>query len=475
MTKKTAKRSLLMSALAMVMCLSMLIGSTFAWFTDSVTNGVNKIESGNLDVALYHQNYVESLAAGTPSGIGIAGTPAAVEANTELFLNEDGKTILWEPGAVAFENFRVANEGKLALKYELRVTVNNPTKTPAGLDLGDALSLYIDAIGYNDVGTPYGTTVAAGELLNDGFVLEGTLLPGETQDYAVELYWEPSDNDNDFNVTGGLKADLGVALVATQFTYEKDILGDQYDKDAVLPTPVFSAAALDEAVNNGGNVVLEKDVEADVTINAGTDVNVDLNDKEVEGVISNDGNAVISGGTLVADGNNALYNTGSAEVKDVVITGNTAAGYITNSREPDSVTIFENVDATSTGGGINVWQGKAIFKSGTVVTNSTSTSARHVFYVADGAELVIEDGEFTFNPTNLTRKGSYICAQANATVIVNGGIFHKPSTRTAPIQALDGASVTIYGGKFQFDPSAFVADGYAATLGADGYWTVAQA
>jgi len=230
-----------------VMCLSMLIGSTFAWFTDSVTNGVNKIESGNLDVALYHQNYVESLAAGTPSGIGIAGTPAAVEANTELFLNEDGKTILWEPGAVAFENFRVANEGKLALKYELRVTVNNPTKTPAGLDLGDALSLYIDAIGYNDVGTPYGTTVAAGELLNDGFVLEGTLLPGETQDYAVELYWEPSDNDNDFNVTGGLKADLGVALVATQFTYEKDILGDQYDKDAVLPTPVFSAAALDEA------------------------------------------------------------------------------------------------------------------------------------------------------------------------------------------------------------------------------------
>ena len=168
MTKKTAKRSLLMSALAMVMCLSMLIGSTFAWFTDSVTNGVNKIESGNLDVALYHQNYVESLAAGTPSGIGIAGTPAAVEANTELFLNEDGKTILWEPGAVAFENFRVANEGKLALKYELRVTVNNPTKTPAGLDLGDALSLYIDAIGYNDVGTPYGTTVAAGELLNDG-------------------------------------------------------------------------------------------------------------------------------------------------------------------------------------------------------------------------------------------------------------------------------------------------------------------
>ena len=85
--------------------------------------------------------------------------------------------------------------------------------------------------------------------------------------------------------------------------------------------------------------------------------------------------------------------------------------------------------------------------------------------------LTIEDGEFTLNPTNRTRKGSYICAQANATVIVNGGIFHLPSTRTAPIQAIDGATVLIYGGTFQFDPSAFVAEGYQA-IESNGWWTV---
>ena len=57
MTKqKSTKRALLLSALSLLMCVSMLIGSTFAWFTDSVTSGNNKIVAGNLDVALYHTN-----------------------------------------------------------------------------------------------------------------------------------------------------------------------------------------------------------------------------------------------------------------------------------------------------------------------------------------------------------------------------------------------------------------------------------
>lgn len=147
------------------------------------------------------------------------------------------------------------------------------------------------------------------------------------------------------------------------------------------------------------------------------------------------------------------------------------SGYISNSRTDDSVTVFENVNVTSSGGGVNVWEGEAIFKSGSITTNSTSTSARHMFYAAAGAKLTIEDGDFIFNPTNLTRKGSYICAEENATVIVNGGTFHKPSTRTAPIQAVNGATVVIYGGTFQFDPSAFVAPGYVA-VESNGWWTV---
>ena len=48
----SSKKALLLSVLSMVICVSMLIGSTFAWFTDSATASVNKIQSGNLEIEL---------------------------------------------------------------------------------------------------------------------------------------------------------------------------------------------------------------------------------------------------------------------------------------------------------------------------------------------------------------------------------------------------------------------------------------
>lgn len=243
-----------------------------------------------------------------------------------------------------------------------------------------------------------------------------------------------------------------------------------------LTTPVDSVEGLTEVLENGGNIRLEESItstEEPITIDENTTAAIDLNNNTLTGTISNNGgDVVVSGGKIEQSGDNVLYNEGNAEVTDVTASMTESTGYITNSRNDDSVTVFNNVNLTSTGGGVNVWQGEAVFNSGIITTNSTSTSARHVFYIADGAKLTINDGEFTFNPTNLTRKGSYICAQVNAEVIVNGGTFHQPSTRTAPIQALDGATVTIYGGTFAFDPSAFVADGYEAVQGSDGYWTV---
>ena len=54
---KVSKKALLTSAVALVVCFSLLIGSTFAWFTDSATSGVNTITAGNLDIELeYSKN-----------------------------------------------------------------------------------------------------------------------------------------------------------------------------------------------------------------------------------------------------------------------------------------------------------------------------------------------------------------------------------------------------------------------------------
>ena len=210
-------------------------------------------------------------------------------------------------------------------------------------------------------------------------------------------------------------------------------------------------------LRGGGKLVLTDDVEADDAFEVAEDADVVID---------------LSGYEATAP--NGIVNNGSAVIENGDVNG-TSTGYATRTTIPGD-TEYNNVDIVSSGGGVNVW-GEAVFNSGSIVTNSTSTSARHVFYVAgaEGAKgkLTINGGEFTFSPSNLTRKGSYICAQgADAEVIVNGGTFHKPSTRTAPIQALDGAKVTIYGGSFAFDPSAFVAEGYEAVKGEDGYWTV---
>jgi len=213
---------------------------------------------------------------------------------------------------------------------------------------------------------------------------------------------------------------------------------------------------LEEAIENGGTIILLDDVTSDdIAIPNGTNVTIDLDNYTLtaENSIENSGNAIYENGTMKVTAN-GVYGPVTT------IGGNST---------------FNNVDVVTKGGGVNVW-GTAVFNSGTVTTNSMSTSSRHVFYVAGGegatGHLTINDGEFIFSPTNLTRKGSYICADgADATVIVNGGTFHKPSTRTAPIQALKGATVTIYGGTFAFDPSGFVADGYEA-VEADGWWTV---
>ena len=50
MTKTNSKKALLSSAFALVLSAAMLIGTTFAWFTDTASTGVNKIVSGNLKV-----------------------------------------------------------------------------------------------------------------------------------------------------------------------------------------------------------------------------------------------------------------------------------------------------------------------------------------------------------------------------------------------------------------------------------------
>ena len=109
-TKRNPKLAFMMSVLSLVLCVSMLIGTTFAWFTDSITNTQNKIMAGNLDVVLEHYNGTEWV---------------EVTATTDNLFDQ---SVLWEPGHAEEVVLRVRNAGTLALKYQLGISVYKETE-----------------------------------------------------------------------------------------------------------------------------------------------------------------------------------------------------------------------------------------------------------------------------------------------------------------------------------------------------------
>ena len=188
---KTTKRALFSSVVALLLCFTMLLGTTFAWFTDSVSS-TNIIKSGNLDVNLYYWD--NSMATGTSVAI-------EDEPNFKLFKNVDGEEILWEPGAGGFGQFEVVNEGSLAFKYQLILSFNNATETSDGKTLADVLSVYAIARNFNAGEDGVMGDAKLEELTNaidamipgyeaqalTDFVLEGYLLP-ETGGIGTNVY-----------------------------------------------------------------------------------------------------------------------------------------------------------------------------------------------------------------------------------------------------------------------------------------------
>lgn len=289
MKLKSKKSALLMSFTSLLLCFAMLVGSTFAWFTDTATTGVNKIVSGNLDLEVYHKT---------------SGTSIELEKIndlTNLFDNVEGSPIRWEPGAKAEETFVIKNEGNLALKYCFAVSYANAAKTPAGKTLADALTVST-ATGEDNISNENrgerktANTAFEGTQLAD-FSHEEYLLPGEYREIKMTIQWIPSANDNDFNVAGGLSVDLGINVLATQYTYEKDSFNNEYDKNAEYDKGdappadakfVITEAELKEAIKEDeAYIVLQNDIELTSALTVAKAITLDLNGKTLKGTAMN--------------------------------------------------------------------------------------------------------------------------------------------------------------------------------------------
>lgn len=250
---KSKKQALAKSLLALLLCVAMLVSTTFAWFTDSVVSGINTIAAGNLDVELYHSN--------------AAVSDEKVDASTKLFLDLQGNPILWEPGVVSYENLRVTNEGDLALIYQLAInTANENYILDNGAQYGLSQVLKVGVVEGGITATDRAAVVASVGSWTTlaAFLEEGNLLADGEETWGIVIYWQPSDNDNNWNANNGkqlssgdaLTIDLGVKLTATQMVSESDSFGDDYDaaaKDDVFPSFEGGTAGVPVTPDANGN------------------------------------------------------------------------------------------------------------------------------------------------------------------------------------------------------------------------------
>ena len=218
--RKSTKRALLGSVMAMVLCLAMLVGATFAWFTDTASTNVNKIQAGNLDVALEMQN--------------ADGKWVSAEGKTLDFVkaaDAKGEAILWEPGCTyELPALRIRNNGNLALKYKVIIT---------GINGSAKLNTVIDwTIG--DVAMGAEQHLAAGE--SNAFTIKGHMKESAGNEYMNE------------SIDG-----IAITVVAAQDTVESDSFNNTYDANATYPVVAVGD------VNTNGDTVL-KDKEEDHTI-----------------------------------------------------------------------------------------------------------------------------------------------------------------------------------------------------------------
>ena len=225
--KRATKRALLTSVMALVMCVVMLVGTTFAWFTDTASTGVNKIQAGNLDVKLMYSTDMQTWKEATDQ--------------TKLF----DDNALWEPGYTQVVYLKVVNAGNLALKYEAGFSKNYTSNRGKNVN-GDwyRVDNYLK-IGTAETETKFAsreavwTAIAATEktlakdvmLTNDWVTLKAR---EESKPFAVAIYM-PTSVGNEANASRRRPSSvsgLGIEVRATQATVESDSFDNNYDANA---------------------------------------------------------------------------------------------------------------------------------------------------------------------------------------------------------------------------------------------------
>ncbi len=214
MKRKGLKR-IVASAFAIVISATMLLGATFAFFTDNVSSNLNKIEAGTLKVDLElldKQN----------------GWQSIKDSQAPIF-NYDK----WEPGYTDVKILKIENEGSLALKWKAKFISTEELTT-----LADVIEVYVnpsetelayptsrELAGYEKVGT-------VKEFVNTiEETTKGTLLPNDCAYLGIALKMVESAGNEYQGLSLGA---FDITIVATQYDYESDSFDATYDKEITV-------------------------------------------------------------------------------------------------------------------------------------------------------------------------------------------------------------------------------------------------
>ena len=393
---KATKKSLWLSAVSMMLCALMLLGTTFAWFTDNVTNKGNVIQAGNLDAELRYRDVKES----DPK----AEYTTVTDETPALFGNQK-----WEPGYSYGYDFCVMNKGTLAFDWEL--TVVNLKMDEKTAKIADVLEVYTS--GYTNDGPEkleYVDTLANLVNNNGGVIRKGQVWkPGNGNYFSVVIKMK-EDADNDYQ---GANVTFDVVLRAKQAAVEEDGFGSS-DYDANATYSVTSQEEMQDAIDraeDGAIIALANDLTVDDSVvfqfNTAKAVTIDLS------------------------GNTITYNNPAN------------AGALVYARNGADVTLQNGtINMDNPYYGLLVNENSSLTVKGVTVNSGDSV----IFSNGKNINVVVEDSTLSAQYYAVYHNGSY--APANVTIrnstILSGGVYVSNSAGREK-QTLTIENSTIYG------------------------------
>ena len=383
------KKALRGSLFALFLCIVLLIGTTFAWFTDTASTGVNKIQSGRLDVSLEMAN-----------GINDNNETVWVSAENQMltFKTKDGRSadqILWEPGCTyELPQLRVVNNGNLALKYKIKIN---------GIQGDEKLNEVIDwTINGKDINLTE-QHLTAGQK-GDAFTIKGHMQEAAGNEYQ------------NMSIEG-----ISITVVATQDAVESDSFNNTYDQNAEYDSgDVYmadSSNALKAAANKakaGDKIQLAKDITVSETIKFdASGITLDGNGHTITAAMSDEEIAAPTLKTVLSFGYGTQYCTG-VTVKNINFAGK--GGRAMHFHGGTSSTL-ENVNISGE------W-GLAINFYGThgAVMNNCNIASSYADKYCKSSIFANEQSANQIIINNTTIDSLFVNATENGATYANGGI-----------------------------------------------------